>query len=164
MPIAITDEHQELGATVRGVLTAHGSRAANRALLEADSEVRPSYWQEMADLGWLGIHLPEEHGGAGAGLSELVVVLDELGRQVAPGPYLPTVLASAVIARCGSDEQRAYFLPGLADGSVVAALGLGGSLTSDRRGARRRRWDRPRRRRGGPVAAPGRRGPGGAPA
>ena len=129
MPIAITDEHQELGATVRGVLTAHGSLAANRALLEADSEVRPSYWQEMADLGWLGIHLPEEHGGAGAGLSELVVVLDELGRQVAPGPYLPTVLASAVIARCGSDEQRAYFLPGLADGSVVAALGLGGSLT-----------------------------------
>ncbi len=129
MPIAITDEHQELGATVRGVLTAHGSLAANRALLEADSEARPSYWQEMADLGWLGIHLPEEHGGAGAGLSELVVVLDELGRQVAPGPYLPTVLASGVIARCGSDEQCAYFLPGLADGSVVAALGLGGSLT-----------------------------------
>ena len=129
MPIAITEEHQELGATVRGVLTAHGSLAANRALLEADTEVRPSYWQEMADLGWLGIHLPEEHGGAGAGLSELVVVLDELGRQVAPGPYLPTVLASAVIARCGSDEQRAYFLPGLADGSLVAALGLGGSLT-----------------------------------
>ena len=129
MPIAITDEHQELGATVRGVLTAHGSLAANRALLEADAEPRPSYWQEMADLGWLGIHLPEEHGGAGAGLSELVVVLDELGRQVAPGPYLPTVLASAVIAQCGSDEQRAFFLPGLADGSVAAALGLGGSLT-----------------------------------
>ena len=129
MPIAITDEHQELGATVRGVLTAHDSLAANRALLEASTELRPSYWQEMADLGWLGIHLPEEHGGAGAGLCELIVVLDELGRQVAPGPFLPTVLASAVIARCGSDEQRAYFLPGLADGSVVAALGLGGSLT-----------------------------------
>ena len=86
MPIAITDEHQELGATVRGVLHGHGSLAANRALLEADAEPRPSFWQEMADLGWLGIHLPEEHGGAGAGLSELVVVLEELGRQVAPGP------------------------------------------------------------------------------
>ena len=43
---------------------------------------------EIVDLGWLGIHLPEEHGGAGAGLSELIVVLDELGRQVAPGPFL----------------------------------------------------------------------------
>jgi len=129
MAIAITDEHQELGATVRGVLTAHGSLAAARALLEAVDEPRPSFWREMAELGWLGIHLPEEHGGAGAGLSELVVVLDELGRQVAPGPFLPTVLASAVIAHCGSGDQRAYFLPGLADGSVAAALGLGGTLT-----------------------------------
>ena len=98
MPIAITDEHQELGATVRSVLTSHGALAANRSLLEADTEPRPSFWKEMAELGWLGIHLPEEHGGAGAGLSELVVVLDELGRQAAPGPFLPTVLASAVIA------------------------------------------------------------------
>ena len=68
MPIAITDEHQELGATVRSVLTSHGALAANRSLLEADTEPRPSFWKEMAELGWLGIHLPEEHGGAGAGL------------------------------------------------------------------------------------------------
>jgi len=129
MAIAITDEHQELGATVRGVLTAAGSLAATRALLEADAEPRPSFWREMADLGWLGIHLQEEHGGGGAGLSELVVVLEELARQLAPGPFLPTVLASAVIAHCGSEEQRAFFLPGLADGSVAAALGLGGALT-----------------------------------
>ena len=111
MPIAITDEHQALAATVRDVLTAHDALAANRALLEADTEPRPSYWKEMAELGWLGIHLPEKHGGAGAGLSELVAVLDELGRQVAPGPFLPTVLASAVVARCGNDEQRARSCP-----------------------------------------------------
>ena len=79
----------------------------------------------MADLGWLGIHLPEEYGGSGAGLLELVVVLDELGRQVAPGPFLPTVLASAVIDQCGTPEQKQRLLPGLADGSTTAALGLG---------------------------------------
>ncbi len=129
MPIAITDEHLELGATVRGVLATHDALAAARALLEADSEPRPSFWKEMAELGWLGIHVPEEYGGSGAGLSELVVVLDELGRQVAPGPFLPTVLASAVIAQCGRGEQRADFLPGLTDGSTSGALGLGGSLT-----------------------------------
>ena len=66
----------------------------------------------MAELGWLGIHLPEEYGGSGAGLLELAVVLDELGRQVAPGPFLPTVLASAVIAQCGSDEQKRRGCPG----------------------------------------------------
>ena len=49
----------------------------------------------MADLGYLGIHVPEAYGGAGAGLSELIVVLEEIGRQVAPGPFLPTVMASA---------------------------------------------------------------------
>jgi alkylation response protein AidB-like acyl-CoA dehydrogenase len=124
MPIAITDEHQELASSVRGVLTAHKALQAARALLEADEERRPSYWGEMAELGWLGIHLPEEYGGSGAGLLELVVVLDELGRQVAPGPFLPTVVASAVIAQCGSTEQKQRYLPGLADGTTTAALGL----------------------------------------
>jgi len=127
MPIAITDDHQELAASVRGVLTSHKALQAARALLESDEEPRPSYWEEMAKLGWLGIHLPEAHGGAGAGLLELVVVLDELGRQVAPGPFLPTVLVSATIAQCGSAEQQARWLPGLADGSVTGALGLGRS-------------------------------------
>ncbi len=129
MPIAITDEHRELGSTVRGVLVAHGALAANRALLEADDEPRPTFWKEMADLGWLGIHLPEEHGGAGAGLSELMVVLEEIGRQVAPGPFLPTVLASALVARCGASQLQAALLPGLADGSITGAVGLGGSLS-----------------------------------
>jgi 3-oxochol-4-en-24-oyl-CoA dehydrogenase len=126
MPIAITDDHQELASTVRGVLTAHKALQAARALLESEDEPRPTYWSEMADLGWLGIHLPEEYGGSGAGLLELVVVLDELGRQVAPGPFLPTVLASAVISQCGAPEQKQRLLPGLADGSTTAALGLGG--------------------------------------
>ena len=131
MPIAITDEHQQLGATVRAVLAAHGALAANRALLESSEEPRPPYWGEMVELGWLGVHLPEQYGGAGAGLSELVTVLDELGTQVAPGPFLPTVLASAVIAQCGNEEQRATLLPGLADGSMAGAVGLGGSLRLD---------------------------------
>ncbi len=132
MPIAITDEHKELSATVRALLSAQGALAANRALLES-RETRPSFWQEMADLGMLGVHLPEAHGGGGASLSELVVIVEELGRQVAPGPFLPTALASSVIARCGSPEQQAAYLPVLADGSVTAALGLGGSLARDGR-------------------------------
>jgi alkylation response protein AidB-like acyl-CoA dehydrogenase len=125
MPIAITDEHQELASSVRGVLTSHKALQAARALLESDDEPRPSYWEDMAGLGWLGIHLPEEYGGSGATLLELVVVLEELGRQVAPGPFLPTVIASAVIAQCGNETQKARWLPGLAGGTVAAALGLG---------------------------------------
>ena len=127
MPIAITDDHQELASTVRGVLTAHKALQAARALLESDDEPRPSYWGEMADLGWLGIHLPEEYGGSGGGLLELVVVLDELGRQVAPGPFLPTVLASAVIDQCGTRRAEAAPAPRLwPTAPTTAALGLAG--------------------------------------
>ena len=50
------------------------------------TEALPAFWAELADLGWLGLHMPEEHGGSGYGLEELVVVVEELGRAVAPGP------------------------------------------------------------------------------
>ncbi len=139
MPIAITDDHRELAGVARSFLD--GRLAAARALLpsasgETPAEVLPADWPKLAGLGWLGLHVPEEYGGEGAGLPELAVVLEELGRVVAPGPFLPTVLASAVIAETGSDEQRRELLPGLVDGSVSAGAGLrgvadGGSVTDD---------------------------------
>ena len=76
-----------------------------------------------------GLHIDEEHGGSGYGLPELVVVIDELGRAVAPGPFVPTVIASAVIAKDGSAEQKSRLLPGLIDGTVTAGIGLGGNVS-----------------------------------
>jgi len=81
------------------------------------------------DLGWLGLHLPEAHGGSGYGLEELVVVVEELGRGVAPGPFVPTVIASAVIATAADEATQAALLPGLADGSVIGAVALDGDVT-----------------------------------
>jgi alkylation response protein AidB-like acyl-CoA dehydrogenase len=97
-------------------------------MLDAKEEHLPSLWREVADLGWLGLHLPEQVGGSGYGLMELAVVVEELGRVAAPGPILPTVIASAVLDACGSEGQKAEFLPGLADGSRICGLGLSGSL------------------------------------
>ncbi len=122
MAIAITDAHRELADVARSFLEAHEARAAARAMLEAADDTLPPFWDDLVGLGWLGIHLPEEHGGAGYGLPELVVVLEELGRAVAPGPFVPTVTASAVLDRAGSEAQRAALLPGLADGSHIAAV------------------------------------------
>ncbi len=79
-------------------------------------------------LGWLGLAVPEEHGGSGFGLPELVIVAEEMGRAVAPGPFVPTVTASAVIAAAGSPQVQARLLPGLADGSSVGAAALGGDV------------------------------------
>ncbi len=129
MPIAISDDHQALAETARDFLAKSGARSANRALLEADSEGLPAFWAEMASLGWLGLHLPEDLGGSGFGLPELVVVVEQLGRAICPGPFVPTVIASATIAEAGSDRLRSALLPGLADGSRTAAIGLRGDLS-----------------------------------
>jgi alkylation response protein AidB-like acyl-CoA dehydrogenase len=131
MPIALTDTHRELESVARAFLESAGARAAARALLDAPEEELPKFWPDLVDLGWLGLHLPESVGGSGYGLPELAIVLQELGRAAAPGPFLPTVIASAVIARAGTDDQQAELLPGLADGSRLAAVGLGGELEFD---------------------------------
>ncbi len=129
MPIAITDDHRALASTVRDFATARSLRAGNRALLETPDEALPEWWGELGNLGWLGLHVPEEHGGSGYGLEELVVVVEELGRAVAPGPFVPSVIASAVIAAGGDDAAKKEFLPGLADGSTVGAVALSGDVT-----------------------------------
>ncbi len=128
MSIAITDEHRALAQTVSDFLGKHGARAAARALLTAESEELPSFWRELGELGWLGLHVPEEHGGSGFGLPELVIVAEGMGRAVAPGPFVPTVIASAVLAAIGSPETQARLLPGLADGSTIGAVALGGDV------------------------------------
>ena len=129
MSIAITDEHRSLAQTVSDFLRNNGARAANRALLTADTEELPAYWNQVGEVGWLGLHLPEEHGGSGFGLPELVVVAEEFGRAVAPGPFVPTVIASAALAATGSEGQQSKWLPGLADGSIVGSIALSGDVT-----------------------------------
>ncbi|MFQ5418212.1 MAG: acyl-CoA dehydrogenase family protein [Myxococcota bacterium] len=80
-------------------------------------------WKEMAELGWVGIPFPEEVGGADMGLSELAVVLEALGRQLAPEPFLSTVLLGGqALLLGGSDGQKAEWLPKLTAGEVLLAL------------------------------------------
>ncbi|MCX6481973.1 MAG: acyl-CoA/acyl-ACP dehydrogenase, partial [Mycobacterium sp.] len=129
MSIALTDDHRELGTVARSFLTAQKARLTARELLDSDDEGRPPFWSDLAELGWLGLHVDEEYGGSGFGLPELVVVIDELGRAVAPGPFVPTVTVSAVLSAVGNDEQKTRLLPGLVDGTLTAAVGFGGNLT-----------------------------------
>lgn len=128
MGIALTDDHRELAEVARGFLTSQKARWAARSLLDAAEESRPPFWQNLVELGWLGLHVDEEYGGSGFGLPELVVVVEELGRAVAPGPFVPTVIASAAIAKAGTPEQKSRLLPGLIDGTVTAGIGLNGHV------------------------------------
>jgi alkylation response protein AidB-like acyl-CoA dehydrogenase len=130
MSLAITEDHRALAQSVADFLARHQPRAAARALLEASDEPLPAYWSELAQLGLVGLHISEEHGGSGYGLPELLIVTEQLGRVVAPGPFVPTVIASAMIAAGGPDDLQRRLLPGLADGSLVGAAALGdGNVT-----------------------------------
>ena len=128
MSIAITDDHRVLAETAADFLRRRDARGSARKLLETTTEALPDTWTELVGLGWLGLHVPEAYGGSGYGLEELVVIVEELGRAIAPGPFLPTVIASAVLAAAGDEDVAQRFLPGLAEGSTVAGVGLSGSV------------------------------------
>jgi alkylation response protein AidB-like acyl-CoA dehydrogenase len=115
MGIGLTTDHRDLAAAVR--------RFAERRVSARTADHR-EFWDDLAAQGLLGLHLPEEHGGQGFGSPELAVALEVLGERCAPGPYLPTVIASAVIAGAGTENLRAELLPLLADGSITAAVAL----------------------------------------
>ena len=104
MSIAISEDHRVLAETASDFLESRDTRAAARVLLDAPSDELPSFWNDIAELGWLGLHVPEEMGGSGFGLEELVIVVEELGRAITPGPFVPTVIASALLVAAGDDE------------------------------------------------------------
>ena len=119
--MAIKPEHGALAETASDLLTKCGSVAAARAALAAPVDDLPAVWDQIAQLGWLGLHVPEQYGGAGFGLPELAIIVEQLGRALAPGPFLPTVIASAVLAEAGGDAA-VELVPGLVDGSRTAGL------------------------------------------
>jgi alkylation response protein AidB-like acyl-CoA dehydrogenase len=123
--IGVSEEHEELRRAVRRWVDRHCTSEVVRSGLDAPEESLPDFWEDLAAQGWLGIHLPEEYGGSGFGLLELCVVAEELGRAVAPGPFLPTVLAGGVIAALGPVPLAKELLPRLADGTRRGAIALG---------------------------------------
>ena len=138
MPIAVTEEHEDLRRTAQRWLETHCPPTVPRAEAEAPptpssvppSDELPAVWEKMAAQGWLGLHVPEQYGGQGFTLAEVAVVLEELGHAVFPGPLLPTLLVSAALVRHRTGAAASIvdaLLPGLADGSLSAAVALGAS-------------------------------------
>ncbi len=113
----VLNEDQELLAKTAADFVAENSPVARvRALRDSgdkDAFSRP-LWKQMAELGWVGIPFPEDWGGADMGLAELAVVLEELGRKLAPEPFLSSVLlAGQLVLRAGTEAQKQAWLPGL---------------------------------------------------
>ena len=129
MSIAITEDHRSLAETVSSFAQKRDARGAGAGAVERRVGGTTRAVERARRPRLAGLHLPEQYGGSGYTLEELVIVVEELGRAVTPGPFVPTVIASAVPAVVGDEAIQTRLLPGLADGSVTGAVALGGSVT-----------------------------------
>jgi alkylation response protein AidB-like acyl-CoA dehydrogenase len=125
MDIGFSEEQELLRDTARKFLDSECPTQFVRRMMDTDAAVTDEFWQQLAENGWLGIAYSEAEGGSGLGLVDLVVLMEEIGRAVMPGPYPATVLlGGAAIALAGSPEQRREWLPRIAGGTIKATLAL----------------------------------------
>jgi alkylation response protein AidB-like acyl-CoA dehydrogenase len=124
MNFGFTEEQELLRAEVRKFLEQNASLEEVRKFVETPEGFDRRLWNRMAELGWIGLSMPEQHGGMGLDLVTLLVLLEETGRGLFPSPLISTVLAAKAIEKLGNEEQQARWLPGLADGSRIATLAL----------------------------------------
>jgi alkylation response protein AidB-like acyl-CoA dehydrogenase len=123
MNFGFTEEQELLRSEVRKFLEESCPLEKVRSIGEG-AGFDPTLWRQIADLGWLGLLVPEEHGGAGLGWVDLVVVLEETGRSLLPSPLLATTLFAHALVRFGSDAQKAELLPRIASGEAIGTLAL----------------------------------------
>jgi alkylation response protein AidB-like acyl-CoA dehydrogenase len=123
MDISLSEEQELLQGSARDFLQKECPIRLVRNMEEDDRGYDPHLWKQMADLGWTGLILPEEYGGSGGTMLDLVVLLEEFGRALVPGPFVPTVLQVGLpILWAGSDQQKRAYLPRLAQGELIGSM------------------------------------------
>lgn len=119
MDILPSEEEQMLKNVAREFLEAEVSTALVREMELDGLGYPPALWKQMADLGWLGMSIPEQFGGQGLPITYLGLILEEAGRVMAPVPLHSTMVAALTLAAIGTDQQKQDILPAVSDGSMV---------------------------------------------
>jgi alkylation response protein AidB-like acyl-CoA dehydrogenase len=123
MDISLSEEQELLQGSARDFLQKECPIRLVRAMEADERGYDPNLWKQMGDLGWLGLILPEDCGGSGATMMDLVVLLEEFGRALVPGPFVPTVLQVGLpILWAGGEEQKRAYLPRLAQGELICTM------------------------------------------
>ena len=106
MDFNLTEEQEMLRKTARDFLTTTCPKSLVREMVKDEKGYPLQLWQKMGEMGWMGLNIPEEYGGAGASFLDLAVLLEEMGRACLPGPFFSTVvLGGLTILEAGSEEQ-----------------------------------------------------------
>src|SRR5262245_13549023 len=124
MDFAFSDEQEMLRTSGRGFLAKQCPSSYGRRMMDAEDAWDPAFWSKLAEMGWTGLGIPEEYGGVGTFL-DLVVVLEEAGRALLPGPFFSTMgLAVPTLLEAGSEAQKKRVLTDVAAGEARATVAL----------------------------------------
>ena len=123
MNFDFTDDQQAIKRTAKDLLAKRFRPETVRELAEG-ARYEDAHWRELAELGWSGIFIDEEHGGQGLATVELAILMEELGYSLAPVPFLSNAAAGLALQHAGSEEQRARWLPGIASGDERGTAGV----------------------------------------
>jgi len=124
MELGFTEEQDMLRQSAREFLAEQSPKTLVREMEEDPVGFRPDMWKKMADLGWMGLVIPEEYGGSGNGFMDLFVLLEETGRACLVAPFFSTALCTYFLLDIASEKQKKELLPAIARGDVVLALAL----------------------------------------
>ncbi|MGB3129900.1 MAG: acyl-CoA dehydrogenase family protein [Dehalococcoidia bacterium] len=125
MDLGLSEEQEMLKTSARDFLQKECPKKLVKQLDESDEGYSPELWQRIAGLGWLGLMFPDEYGGSGGSFLDLVVLLEEMGYNILPGPFFSTVvLGGSTILAAGNKEQKRELLPGIASGEIILTLAL----------------------------------------
>ena len=127
MPLVLTEEQSMLRDSARGLISDKAPVSHLRQLRDSKDTTGFSrdLWRAFAEMGFSGLLVPEAFGGSGLGCVEAGVVMEEIGRNLMPSPFLSTaVVAASALSRGGSDAQKSHYLPKISDGSLLAALAI----------------------------------------
>jgi len=124
MDLRFTETQEILKKMARDFLTTECPKTLVRKLEQSEEGYSPEVWRKMAELGWMGLIIPEEYGGMGYTFQDLVVLLEEIGRNILPGPLIATITSALLILEAGTEEQKKELLPKIAQGELILTTAL----------------------------------------
>ncbi len=125
MDFSLSEEQQLLRNSARDFLSTECPKSVIKEIEASETGHSPELWRKMAELGWMGIALPEEYDGAGLSLLDLAILFEEFGRAAMPGPMFSSMILGTIpILEFGSEEQKKSILPGVATGDTILTMAL----------------------------------------
>ena len=122
MDLRLTEQQEILKKSAKDFLAKECPKAKIRELEKDEKGYDPATWQKMAELGWLGFNIPEEFEGMGYSFEDLTIHIEEVGKNILPGPYISTVVNTFAIVEAGSDEMKKDLLPKISNGNCILTL------------------------------------------